>query len=115
VNARQNAVYLPEPPLTDPAYFEDDDAMHPDILRSIAEDAACQDFAAIVEWLQCDHGERQTSAYFGPISTEEIVLLMLGGRINAEQALACCRELRRRFIAENEDFIDDKAKEMAHG
>jgi hypothetical protein len=112
VNARQNPVYL-EMHRIDPAYFEPDDAIDPALQREIAQDQACQDFAAIVEWLQCDHGERQTSAYFGPISTEEIVRLMFGGRINAEQALACCSEVRRRFIAENDCFIDDKQKEIA--
>lgn len=114
MNARQNAVYL-EMHRIDPAYFEPDDAIDPALQREIATDAACQDFAAIVEWLQSDHGERQTSAYFGPISSEEIVRLMFGDKANDAQLGACCRELRRRFIAENEDFIDDKVKEMAHG
>ncbi|MDQ3270753.1 MAG: hypothetical protein M3Q12_01100 [Pseudomonadota bacterium] len=51
-------------------------------------------------WLECGRSDRQQSAYWGPISNNELRALLLG-TLNYEQYVAVMLTLKRRFVAEH--------------
>lgn len=79
----------------------------------LAEEKVCQDVGLIADWIAGSDDVREMSAYFGEISTPEIVRLMFNGRCNKDQALAAITELRKRFVADKQEFIAEQTAQIA--
>lgn len=79
----------------------------------MAEEEACNDVEQFAGWIESVSDDREPCAYFGPISTPELVRLMLGGRATKEQYEMLCRELRERYLNEFGKQIEQRAMELA--
>lgn len=62
------------------------------------QEELCKDPEWVCEFI-AESNEREPSAYFGSISVQEMVTLMVGGQATPEQLVAIASELRERFIS----------------
>ena len=85
--------------------------------QELAFEKTVEDTERVGEWISgattADFDERQSSAYWGPISTDDLIALLLGGKANAEQKVAICDEIQARFERDMRPLIQAKAKELA--
>jgi hypothetical protein len=71
----------------------------PEICRELAMDEFLADTEKFADWVACANPNREPSAYFGPISTEELLRLLLNVRkVNAEQMVAAWKEVQQRYV-----------------
>lgn len=88
----------------------------PERVREMAED----DFLTpenIGEAIACASTERESSVYWGPISTAELVKIMFGrpGNANAEQIEQARITFRRRLFAEHAEAIAEIETRLSIG
>lgn len=86
-----------------------------DSAHEIATADFCEDTDTFADWLAgSDLSIREPSAYFGPISTQELFSKFIFGSIkaNAEQKAAACNLLRKRFTTEYAERIAKKAEAL---
>lgn len=88
-------------------------APNPALCQRIAEEKVCEDVELIADFLGGSDDVPEISSYFDFISTPQLVQMLFGGRATQEQYEAACLELRARFIAEKQDFINQKAAQIA--
>lgn len=60
---------------------------------------------AFFGWMQSAKTERQSSAYWEPISNAELARVLLSKHLTGEQALAAMATLKRRFVTEHSKEI----------
>lgn len=71
----------------------------PATCRELAMDDFLADTELFADWIACANPNREPSAFFGPISTEELLRLLLNVRkVNAEQIVAGWKELQQRYV-----------------
>lgn len=81
-----------------------------DLIDGIAKEC---DSCVYLEWL-CTSGEmREPSSYFGPISTDEMLRLLVGPDTTPDQAKAIGAEIRRRFTDAYLEIVTERAKHKA--
>jgi hypothetical protein len=66
----------------------------------------------IGSWIESCSGERESSAYWGPISSEELILIIFGDRATPEQRDQAVITIRRRFFEESHAEIARLATEF---
>lgn len=88
---------------TAPEYLE---PLTPLALR-YAEDSACREIGLFAAWLEwADEVEVLPCPVIGPITTARLVReVLLESRSNSEQLAAAIRELRRRFLAAEHEYV----------
>jgi hypothetical protein len=73
----------------------------------LGQEKLCQDVDLFGDFLAGSLGEREPSAYFGPISTPDLVRqILLNANANNEQIAAAARELRLRFVADKTELVE---------
>jgi hypothetical protein len=81
----------------------------------IAVEQHLNDIEQFAGWLESVSDERLPCAYFGPISTPDLVRqIALNAGANAEQHHAACLELRKRYLADFSQAIERRALELAN-
>lgn len=79
-----------------------------------AEESLCGDLDELGNWLAWQAGTpRQPSKYFGPISAQELVLVLLKPSATLEQVAAASQELRSRYLAARKQAVQRIAEEMS--
>jgi hypothetical protein len=63
----------------------------------------------IGSWIESCNCERESSVYWGPISSEELILIIFGDKANSEQRNQAVITIRRRFFAEHPAEIAELA------
>jgi hypothetical protein len=77
-----------------------------------AEREVCEKTDLYADWLYAEHGEaREASAFFGPISTDELAQVLLNDCAKPEQIVAAARELRSRYLADMRGTVERIAGE----
>ena len=81
----------------------------PAAYRELAVSDHCKNVEAFAEFISLCSGDREMSAYFGPISTRDLVVeVLLDPRAKDEQLAAGMKELRNRFIEDGAEAIADR-------
>jgi hypothetical protein len=81
---------------------------------AIAIGEQTNDVEAFSGWLESASDDREPCAYFGNISTPDLVRqIVLNPNANAEQHHAACMELRSRYLADFAGVIACRAQELA--
>ena len=81
-----------------------------DLIDGIAKE--CDSFVYL-EWL-CTKGElRESSSYFGQISTDEMLKLLAGPDTTPDQCKAIGCEIRKRFTDAHLEIVTERAKSKA--
>lgn len=70
-----------------------------------AEESACKELGLYSAWLESASTKRQMSDYFGEISVEELVAVSLNELAPDAQIAAAMRELRKRFLADEHEYV----------
>jgi hypothetical protein len=83
-----------------------------DTAKEIGEEKVCANLGLFSAWLdQQDGGEREPSS-FGPISTADLVSkVLLNPSATSDQLARAAREMRARYLAENEPEVNRLAME----
>jgi hypothetical protein len=83
--------------------------------REIAVEEAINDVEQFAGWLESVSDERLPCAYFGPISSPDLVRqIVLNASANAEQHHAACLELRKRYLDDFAPAINARAQELGN-
>jgi len=83
-------------------------AVSQDTVYAMAVDRVCGDVEAFASFLESSGDDRQASAYFGPISTPDLVSkILLNQAATKDQLHAAIGEIRQRYLK-------DQAAEVAH-
>ena len=79
-----------------------------DTIYTMAVERVCGDVEAFASFLESSSNDRQASAYFGQISTPELVSkILLNPAATKDQTHAAIGEIRQRYL-------EDQAAEVAH-
>jgi hypothetical protein len=71
----------------------------PEVLRDIAVEEHCNDIEEFSAWLQSVGDDREMSAFYGPISTPDLIRkIVLAPVATDAQYAAACVELRKRYL-----------------
>lgn len=83
----------------------------------LAFEKTCEDVELWSEWIcghrTADFDERQSSTYWGPISSNALIELLLKGNANAEQKVAIVDELQARWERDMREVVEAQAKKNA--
>jgi hypothetical protein len=79
----------------------------------IAASEHLNDTEQFAGWLESVSDERLPCAYFGPISTPDLMRqIVLNASANADQHHAACLELQARYLADFSQAIERRALEL---
>lgn len=72
----------------------------------IGREQVCQDVESFADWLACASSEREDCAYFGPISSHELIAeIVMQDRATIDQVGQAMREIRRRYLEDNQKRV----------
>lgn len=81
----------------------------PEVYRDLAVADHCKNVEALSEFIGLCSGDREPSAYFGPISTQDLIAeILLNPKADDSQLAAGMRELRSRFLIDSAGAIADR-------
>jgi hypothetical protein len=82
-----------------------------------AERELCEQVESFTDWLAGEHGEAREmcAAFSGPISTDELLCVLLNDVSSEEQLVCAARELRSRFLADKSELVQRVAREAMNG
>jgi hypothetical protein len=84
-----------------------------DTLREIAVEEHTNDVEEFAGWLESVSEDREPCAWFGPISTPDLIRqIVLNPRATDEQIAAAGRELRRRYLTDYAPAIAKRTLEL---
>ena len=83
----------------------------------LAFEKTCEDVDLWSEWIcghrTADFDERQPSTYWGPISSNALIELILKGDANSEQKVAIVDELQSRWERDMREVVEQQARKNA--
>ena len=72
----------------------------------IGREQVSQDVDSFADWLACASSEREDCAYFGPISSHDLIAeIVMQQRATDQQIAEAMREIRRRYLADNQERV----------
>lgn len=80
--------------------------------EEISWEMAAEDFLTpenIGGWIESANTERESSAYWGPISNDELLRIIFGNKATSEQRDQAVITIRRRFFSEHNVEIAERA------
>lgn len=81
----------------------------PEVYRDLAIADQCKNVEAFSEFIALCSSDREPSAYFGMVSTQDLIAeILLNPRANDEQLAAGMKELRDRFLLDSKEAIADR-------
>lgn len=81
-------------------------------MEEISFEMAANDFLTpenIGGWIESANSKRESSAYWGPISSQELLTIIFGDKATSEQRDQAVITIRRRFFAEHCAEIAERA------
>lgn len=86
------------------------------VARDIGEEKACDDLASFSEFIYragVESGEREISAFFAYISTGDLISkVLLNPKATDKQMAEAAREIRRRYLEDEEDTVQGYVREV---
>jgi hypothetical protein len=86
-----------------------------DTAREIGEREVCQDLGLFSAWLDQQAGGEREPSFMGPISTQDLVgLVLLNPNATDWQLAGAAKEIRKRYLADNAPEVERIALEALH-